>query len=178
MRATSRQHRHRKLPHRGGVKRGLGALVVVSLLAGCQQRAEQVADYNSGLTLQCNKGFDALVREIASTPGIVASTYDRGSDTYRDDRNYSLFVVTKPDHPAHPAIFLRFLAQTSEGTRIGNSACGYGDLEAMRREVAAYSAFSRLLQSEEQCWLCGTEKLSPSVEGRLPPPPDSIIRTP
>lgn len=160
------------------MKRGLKLLVVVGLLTGCQQQEAQIVEYNGWSNLECAKGFEALVKEIASTPGIVTSIYERGSDTYRDDRNYSLFLVTKPDHPAHPAIFLRFIVPTSEGNVINTRACGYGDLEAMRREVATQAAFDRLLQAEEACYLCDTEKMSPSVDRRFPPPPGSMSQTP
>lgn len=156
----------------------LTALGVVSLLAGCQQQEAQVAEYNSGVDLVCAKGFDTLVREISSTPAIVTAKYERGLDAYRDDRTESLYLVTHSDHPAHPAVFKRSVVSTLHNISFVSGACGYGDLEAMRREVAAYSAFDRLLQAEEDCELCGTEKMSPSVARRLPPPPGVMSQTP
>lgn len=160
------------------MKRAIAALGVLSLIAGCQQGVTQVADYNSGGGLVCTKGFDTLVEEISATPAIVVAKYERGLDAYRDDRTESLYLVTLPDHPAHPAIFKRSVAATSEGIGFASGACGYGDLAAMRKEVAAYSAFDSLLKAEERCWLCNTEKLSPSIDRRMPPPLTSMIQTP
>ncbi|NSX32193.1 hypothetical protein HTK96_02275 [Brevundimonas vesicularis] len=81
------------------------------LLSSCTPKHSTVEFGNIGL--DCRRGFEALRSEIASIPGVVAVEHDRGSSVYRDDRELKLYLVTQPDHPAHPAIFNRQVVRAS-----------------------------------------------------------------
>ncbi|MET4684937.1 hypothetical protein [Brevundimonas faecalis] len=140
------------------------------LLAGCSQE-RPVRQFGSAF-LDCSQGFDALAAEIKRTPAIIAEEYDRGTSAYRDDRASALYLITRPDHPAHPAIFVRHVALSSEGASIVSGGCGFGDLKALDTELKAYSAFDRMLNAEYVCHLCSSDRLlSPSAIDRYPPPP-------
>ena len=140
------------------------------LLAGCSQE-QPVQPFGSAF-LDCTKGFDALVTEIKRTPAIVAEEYDHGTSAYRDDRASALYLITRPDHPAHPAIFVRHVVLSSESASIVSGGCGFGDLKALDTALQSYSAFDRMLNAEYVCYLCSSAKLtSPSAMHRYPPPP-------
>ena len=124
------------------------------------------------MDLDCHKGFEALASEIRSSPGVVSDERERGSSAYRDDRLNALFLVTRPDHPAHPAIFVRRVLPGIELTITASGGCGFGDRAAFEREMQLYAAFDRLLNAEEHCYLCSPGRPeSPTVDRRLPPPP-------
>jgi hypothetical protein len=141
-------------------------------LAGCAERPPKIAVFNGGAGLDCTAGFENLVREISTKPDIVAAIHDRGASAYREDRTATLYLVTLPDHPAHPAIFKRSVVPGSERSFVVSGACGYGDKAALDREIEAYDAFDKLLNAEEACFLCGEGRLeSPTIGRQLPPPP-------
>ncbi|WP_427791534.1 hypothetical protein [Brevundimonas diminuta] len=145
------------------------------LLAGCSQE-QSVQQIGGSDFLDCAKSFDALVSEIKNRPAIVAEEYDRGTSAYRDDRMLNLYLVTQPDHPAHPAIFVRHILLTTEGTSVMTSGCGYGDKTALEAELKTYSAFDLMLNAEYNCYLCTDDKLnSPTLSRRFPPPPPPIV---
>ena len=130
-----------------------------------------VVSFGSTANLDCTKSFDANVALIAARPAVVADIYQDGADAYRDDRSLALFVVTKPGHPAHPAIFTRSIVLSTEGSGVVTGGCGYGDHAALQHELSLYSDFDRLLNAEEKCWLCSNQRLvSPTVDHRYPPP--------
>lgn len=144
------------------------------LLAGCSQE-RQVQQIGASDILDCAKGFDTLVSEIKNRPAIVAEEYDRGTSAYRDDRMLNLYLVTQPDHPAHPAIFVRHVLLTTESTSVMTGGCGYGDKTALEAELKTYSAFDLMLNAEYNCYLCADDKLnSPTLSRRFPPPPPPI----
>jgi len=148
------------------------ALIIGSalFLSSCTPRHPAVEFGN--VALDCRKGFDALRSEIVSIPGVVADEHDRGSSAYRDDRALKLYLITQPDHPAHPAIFVRQVVPSIEVTQIISGGCGFGDQSALERELKAYQQFDRLLNAEEDCFMCTPSRLeSPTVDRRRPPPP-------
>ncbi|WP_312736325.1 hypothetical protein [Brevundimonas sp.] len=140
------------------------------LLFGCAEKPAPAREI--GPQMDCARGFRALVAELDANPGLVVSRHPRGSSTYRDDRQNRLYLVTLPSHPAHPAIFLRQVFPTSEGMIIDSNGCGFGDRAAFDLEMQAYDAFDRLLNAEEPCYLCSSDRLqSPTVSWRYSPPP-------
>jgi hypothetical protein len=140
------------------------------MVSACQPPQRQAREI--GPELDCAKGFGALVAELDGNHGLVVDRHDRGSNAYRDDRLNRVYVVTLPDHPAHPAVFLREAAFTSEAIIIDSNGCGFGDKTEFDREMRAYDSFDRLLNAEEPCFLCSASRLqSPTVDRRLPPPP-------
>ncbi|GLK47103.1 hypothetical protein GCM10017620_00760 [Brevundimonas intermedia] len=142
------------------------------LLFGCGETVAPAREI--GPDLDCAPGFKALVAELDGNSELVVTRYTRGSNAYRDDRHNRLYVVTLPDHPAHPALFVREVVPTSETMIIHSNGCGFGDQAAFDLEMRAYDAFDRLLNAEEPCYLCSSDRLqSPSVDPRLPPPPQS-----
>ena len=141
------------------------------LLFGCAEKPAPAQEI--GPQLDCARGFRALVANLDANPDLLASRHLRGSNAYRDDRHHLVYVVTLPDHPAHPAIFVREVALTSEAAIIDSNGCGFGDKVAFDQEMRLYDAFDRLLNAEEPCYLCSSDRLrSPSIEPRLPPPPE------
>lgn len=153
--------------------RRLAIALVAFAVTGCKP-AEPSLLFNAHGGLDCGKGFEALSSEIAERPGIIGTTYERGSNAWRDDRSLDLFVVTQPDHPAHPAIFVRHVILTTEGSSVSTDFCGYGDGAETRRMVEAYNTFDRVLNAEEACYLCDqARETSPSLWARTPPPPKS-----
>ena len=142
------------------------------LLAACEREDETYYSART-LELKCEVGFEALSRDIKERRATFASEYEFGSSAYRDDRTDTVYIVTLPDHPAHPAIFARYVLVTSEGASIGSGACGYGDKSAFDEELRRYIVFDHLLTNEESCSLCSGNN-SPSIThrgGPIPPPP-------
>lgn len=140
------------------------------LLFGCGETVAPAREI--GPELDCGAGFKALVAGLDRNSELVVTRHTRGSIAYRDDRHGRLYVVTLPDHPAHPAVFVREVAPTSETMIIDSNGCGFGDKAAFDLEMRAYDTFDRLLNAEEPCYLCSSDRLqSPSVDRRLPPPP-------
>ena len=147
------------------------AIGAALLLAGCNEQLTRAREV--GPHLDCSRGFNQLVADLDSTPELVVSRYTRGSNAYRDDRHNRLYVVTLPDNPAHPAVFVREVFPTTEAIIIDSNGCGFGDRAAFDLEMRAYDTFDRLLNAEEPCYLCSSDRLSsPSVDTRLPPPPE------
>lgn len=147
------------------------AIGAALMLFGCEETAAPAREIGPGL--DCSRGFKALVADLDSSPELVVSRYTRGSNAYRDDRHNRLYVVTLPDNPAHPAVFVREVFPTTEAIIVDSNGCGFGDKAAFDLEMRAYDTFDRLLNAEEPCYLCSSDRLqSPSVDTRLPPPPD------
>lgn len=139
-------------------------------LLGCTETVTPAREI--GPSLECAAGFKSLVADLDSNPELVVTRHPRGSNAYRDDRLNRLYLVTLPDHPAHPAVFVREVSPTTETMIIDSNGCGFGDQVAFRQTMGAYDAFDRLLNAEEPCYLCSSDRLqSPSVDTRLTPPP-------
>lgn len=133
------------------------------LLAACQQPIPKF--HSTGPEpemLVCEIGFDANVREIKDRPMIEADEHGQGSSAYFDRHLERLYIVTKPDHPAHPAIFMRWVALTTESINFMTDACGYGDRDALNEAVGRYRAFDKLLDAEYPCWMCDEHLRSPT----------------
>lgn len=142
------------------------------LLFGCGEKPKLAREI--GPELDCSRGFKALVADLDKNPGLIVARYTRGSNAYRDDRYNRLYIVTLPDNPAHPAVFVREVFPTTEGMIIDSNGCGFGEKTAFDLEMRAYDTFDRLLNAEEPCFLCTVDRLrSPSIDTRLPPPPGS-----
>lgn len=135
------------------------------LLAACQ--SPEPGFHSSGLDtglLDCKIGFQANVRAIKNRPMIEPYEGEHTSSGYHDRFRELLFIVTQPDHPAHPAIFMRSVAVTTESINFLTEACGYGDRDALNEAVGRYRAFDKLLDAEHGCSLCSNHLVSPTVE--------------
>lgn len=148
------------------------------LLAACQ--SPEPGFHSSGLDtglLDCKIGFQANVRAIKSRPMIEPYEGEHTSSSYQDRYSDLLFIVTQPDHPAHPAIFVRSVGVTTESFVYHTDACGYGDRDALKEAVRRYKAFDKLLSAEHSCgYPCFAQVLSPTEEyvganSFIPPPP-------
>ncbi|WP_438851900.1 hypothetical protein [Brevundimonas nasdae] len=142
------------------------------LLFGCGRTAKpEYASYGLA-ALDCKKGFEALVAELDAARNLIVWRHEKGLNEYRDDSDLSLYLVTLPDHPAHPAIFLRRVNVAIDSFGIDSSGCGFGDKEAFEREKTAYQLFDRMLTEEHPCYWCdGSKPASPSVWRHITPPP-------
>ena len=142
------------------------------LLLGCKRTAEpEYASYGLA-SLDCKKGFRALVAKLDAAKNFIVWRHERGLTEYRDDRDLSLYLVTLADHPAHPAIFLRRVNVATDSFNIDSGGCGFGDKEAFEQEKTAYQLFDRMLTEEHPCSWCDASKpVSPSVWRHITPPP-------
>ena len=148
------------------------------LLFGCKRPAEpEYASYGLA-SLDCKKGFKALVAELDAAKNFIVWRHERGLTEYRDDRHLTLYLVTLPDHPAHPAIFLRRVNVAIDSLSVDSGGCGFGDKEAFQQEKTAYQLFDRMLTEEHPCYWCdGSKPASPTVDARRTPPPPPPIDT-
>ncbi|WP_449252630.1 hypothetical protein [Brevundimonas naejangsanensis] len=138
-------------------------------LAGCSR--EQPAYEAGNGVMECAKGFDALLSEIKGKRSIISDEYALGSSIYRDDQKARLYIVTRPDHPAHPAIFLKLTTVSGAGISVLSNGCGYGDADAFNQEMLIYNAYDKVLNEELPCFECAPDKrVSPSVIRRIPAP--------
>ena len=149
------------------------------LLAACQEPQTNLHTTNPHPHfLDCKFGFEANVRAIKNRPMIEPYEGEHTSSSYQDRFHGLLFIVTQSDHPAHPAIFVRSIAATTESLTYNTDACGYGDRDALNEAVGRYRAFDKLLNAEHVCDLCFDHLTSPTVEyvaanSFIPPPPAS-----
>ena len=149
------------------------------LLFGCKRTAEpEYASYGLA-ALDCKKGFKALVAELDSAKNFTVWRHERGLTEYRDDRDLSLYLVTLPDHLAHPAIFLRRVNVSIDAFGVDSGGCGFGDEDAFEQEKTAYQLFDRMLTEEHPCYWCdGSKSVSPSIWRITPPPPPDDTDSP
>lgn len=138
------------------------------LLAACQQTEAKFHTTGPDREmLVCEIGFEANVREIKARPMIEVDEREHGSSAYFDRHLERLYIVTKPDHPAHPAIFMRWVVLTTESINFTTDACGYGDRDALNEAVGRYRAFDKLLDAEYPCFLCDRHLRSPTQHDRV-----------
>ncbi len=82
----------------------------------------------AGSDLDCALGIDALTARMQSLPKLQAyAGRDPLLGGYNDSAGLALYAVTRPGHPAHPAIARRKINGMGPGMSIDTSACGYGD---------------------------------------------------
>ncbi|MHC3126947.1 hypothetical protein OB03_06380 [Brevundimonas sp. GN22] len=125
------------------------------LVAACQQPQPKI--HTTGPEpemLVCEIGFEANVREIKARKMIESDEREHGSSAYFDRHLERVYIVTQPDHPAHPAIFMRWVVLTTESINFMTDACGYGDRDALNEAVGRYRAFDKLLDAEYPCYTC------------------------
>jgi len=104
----------------------VGAVLAAALAAAAPLKA--------GDGLDCTPGFDALAAQMQARPKLaVYSGRDPLLGAFNDSAALTLYAVTLPGHPAHPAFVKRKL---NGAAPVETSACGYGDK----------AAFDRLLQ--------------------------------
>jgi hypothetical protein len=115
--------------------------------------------------MDCAKPFVALAKEIRAKPGIRdLGEQGETAHLFVDDAGWSIYIVTTPAHPGHPAIIHRFISPTTEGPILGTEGCAYGDRRALNADLAAYALLDRALTSEFQCYLCTADHpRSPSL---------------
>ncbi|ADL00624.1 hypothetical protein [Brevundimonas subvibrioides] len=127
-------------------------------------------------SLDCSKGFEALVAKIKSEPG----TLDWGSDDeptrlIQQFGKEQYYIVTNPTHPAHPAIIHRGPLVYSEGVGMILEGCAFGDRAALDDDLRAYERMDQAMDAEFSCALCSPRWRSPAllrnIESHATPPP-------
>lgn len=147
------------------------ALAAALGLSGCEDRREGVA-IQDGQALDCSKGFAALVVEIEARPGIRDWGYDdTPTHLYQDDARETLFLVTTPSHPAHPAIIERQVGVSAAGVFLITGGCAFGDRQALDEDLRRYALLDAALSTETRCFECTDQRTSPSLDRQTAPPP-------
>lgn len=101
--------------------------------------------------LDCNRGFQELALCIIHRSGVKLAG-DSTSEFISADDGFSLYSVTRANHPAFPMIVQRTVVQVEEGVGIETLGCGYGDKAASEQLLLQYKKQDALIakQVEEE----------------------------
>ena len=90
--------------------------------------AVAAAPLTAGTGLDCALGIDGLTAQMNAAPKL--HSYPASNpllETWDDRAALVLYAVTRPGHPAHPAVVRRKINGMGPGMSVITAACGYGD---------------------------------------------------
>lgn len=123
------------------VKRRLAAIALAccACAALAQTTAEQAA---RALADRYQREHDEVIRMFRSEPDYEEADQP---DTlfFYNSKEMRTYLVTKPEHPAHPAVVIRRIERAGAGLMIDSQGIGRGDQEALRRWIRELDAQSR-----------------------------------
>ena len=94
--------------------------------------------------LDCKRGFQELALCIIHRNGVKLAG-DSTSEFISADDGFSLYSVTRANHPAFPMIVQRTLVQKDEGVGVQTLGCGYGDKAASEKLLLDYKKQDELI---------------------------------
>lgn len=93
-------------------------------------------------TLDCAQGFDAIRAEVLARPSVKPAPDAPGEpyETFNEESGRASYIFTKPEAPAHPAVFIQ-TATRRDGARVmDHEGCALGDLAAYDQLLAYWES--------------------------------------
>ena len=127
------------------VRPWLCALVLMTP-GGCNRPGEA---FGLNDAVDCDLGFRQLVRSLELEKGSLQWEISDQAVLLQHDSTREYYIVTRPGHPAHPAVIQRSIVIGPHGgINLLTEGCAYGDRVALNQVLAEYKRFDAAMRAE------------------------------
>ncbi len=110
--------------------------LLVAAVAGPMLVAAPCAAQTSGTRLECQLGYDALLKQLKERQDLQMDDYPFGVEFHKKGPDGAAYYFTKSPHAAHPAIF--WYGKGGSCQSVKADGCNYGSADKFRNALGKY----------------------------------------